>query len=397
MVTTTDFYAGLSEVKNFAELTDPSVYTRAPSDWFVIITDVQDSTKAIRSGHYKAVNCVGAATIIATLNLTKDNPIPYAFGGDGATLLIPPQLKARALAVLGGTREMAKSSFDLVLRIGCVPVSMIEESGRQIAVAKFKTSETVNQAAFFGSGLAYAEALVKDPRPDNPFRVEVSAHDDSALEGLECRWQPLANKNGEIVSLVVKAISEDALKDSAIYEEVLEQIKTIYGSIDHLNPVQSQALKLSLGAASLTYEARLRRAGRSFVQRLQYLFRIWIFNVLWQRIFSRRKVLFGIDWGKYRDDVILNSDYRKFDGVLRMVIDGNKEQRARLDHYLAARSEVGELVYGIHVSKTALITCLILNRDGNHIHLIDGNDGGYALAATQLKDQLKKRQVTLSA
>ena len=44
-----------------------------------------------------------------------------------------------------------------------------------------------------------------------------------------------------------------------------------------------------------------------------------------------------------------------------------------------------------HTSETALMTCVIDGYDGNHVHFVDGADGGYALAAKQLKAQLKAR------
>jgi hypothetical protein len=34
------------------------------------------------------------------------------------------------------------------------------------------------------------------------------------------------------------------------------------------------------------------------------------------------------------------------------------------------------------------MTCLVLNRRNHHFHLIDSADGGYALAAKQLKARL---------
>ncbi len=34
------------------------------------------------------------------------------------------------------------------------------------------------------------------------------------------------------------------------------------------------------------------------------------------------------------------------------------------------------------------MTCLIFNRDGEHVHFVDGADGGYAESATQTKSQL---------
>ena len=52
----------------------------------------------------------------------------------------------------------------------------------------------------------------------------------------------------------------------------------------------------------------------------------------------------------------------------------------------------GWIVYGIHLSDSALITCQFDSfDDGKHMHFIDGGNGGYALAAKTLKSQLKER------
>ena len=39
-------------------------------------------------------------------------------------------------------------------------------------------------------------------------------------------------------------------------------------------------------------------------------------------------------------------------------------------------------------SREALITCLVESHAGRHLHFVDGSEGGYALAARQLKAQL---------
>ncbi len=49
------------------------------------------------------------------------------------------------------------------------------------------------------------------------------------------------------------------------------------------------------------------------------------------------------------------------------------------------------ICFGIHESPHALMTCLFENlQPGGHNHFIDGGDGGYAIAAKHLKDQLAK-------
>lgn len=54
----------------------------------------------------------------------------------------------------------------------------------------------------------------------------------------------------------------------------------------------------------------------------------------------------------------------------------------------AGSTRRGQIAYGVHVSHQAMMTCLMFNLQ-DHVHFIDGADGGYALAAKQLKDQLR--------
>lgn len=84
----------------------------------------------------------------------------------------------------------------------------------------------------------------------------------------------------------------------------------------------------------------------------------------------------------------MNTDHRKFDGMLRMVLDLAPEECARLREHLDAGAASGSLAYGLRESEEALMTCFIRGYAGGHVHFLDGADGGYALAARQLKAQL---------
>jgi hypothetical protein len=44
----------------------------------------------------------------------------------------------------------------------------------------------------------------------------------------------------------------------------------------------------------------------------------------------------------------------------------------------------------MEIKESGVITCFAKNCKDQHIHFIDGGDGGYAMAARQLKAQLSK-------
>jgi hypothetical protein len=72
-----------------------------------------------------------------------------------------------------------------------------------------------------------------------------------------------------------------------------------------------------------------------------------------------------------------------------MVIAGTEAQRAELTSYLEEEYRSGRLAYGVHVTDRALVTCVVFERMGRQVHFVDGADGGYAMAARELKQRLR--------
>ena len=55
------------------------------------LSDIVRSTAAIAAGRYKAVNTAAAAVIAAVANALGDEDFPFVFGGDGASIALPPE------------------------------------------------------------------------------------------------------------------------------------------------------------------------------------------------------------------------------------------------------------------------------------------------------------------
>jgi len=91
----------------------------------------------------------------------------------------------------------------------------------------------------------------------------------------------------------------------------------------------------------------------------------------------------------YLEQMQANTDFRKYDGLLRLVLDVTPAQADAIEAYLATQHAAGRLVYGTHQADASLMTCLVFSvADGQHIHFIDGADGGFALAAQAFKARL---------
>ena len=134
------FYEQIEGFSDFSQFTQLELYRPLPSTWFILITDVRGSTNAVEAGLYKEVNSLGVASIVALLNAVSPLKVPYVFGGDGATVCIPPSSKEAAESALVAAKQMAKNNFGLDLRIGMVAMSDIEAAGHQILVSKYQPS-----------------------------------------------------------------------------------------------------------------------------------------------------------------------------------------------------------------------------------------------------------------
>ena len=381
------FYADLPPLDQFLALANPNNYADAPADWYALITDVVASTEAIAQGQYKEVNVLGASSIIAVLNAVAPLDVPFVFGGDGAVLLVPPTAVQVAREALLGVRALAHDSFGLDLRVGIVPLTAVVPQ-HPVRVAKVCLSSVYCQASFIGGGLTYATELIKT----NPiYRLDLPGNHSSAnLSGLECRWQDIPSPQGHTLSLIVAALPSGGYVNEYLYREVLETIASIYGGGESYHPVAAAtALNLSVNPGRLRAEAKARAKSSQWGDRARYTAKAYLETLLGIGMMAGKVKTGGVDWGQYKADVRAASDYQKIDDLLRMVIAGSPAQTDQLVRYLEARLEKGHLTYGIHVSDRALMTCLIMDRRDRHFHLIDGADGGYALAAQRLKARLQ--------
>ena len=268
------FYQQLKPFKRFSDFTESGNYADCPKEWFVVITDVKGSTRAIERGDYKAVNALGVASIMAVLNAVKSESIPFVFGGDGASLCIPPDKAEVVRSALVATRIMADEQFDLDLRIGMVPVKTILDAGEQIRIAKYQVSDHYQQAMFRGGGLRYAEALVKGPA-DNPYLVnheEIEPIGD--FHGFECRWNEIPTPHEETIALLIQAVEENENSRDELLVRIHAKIREIYGSAEKHHPVRAETLSLTFSLRQLAGEIAIRTAFKSVVYRIFYTTRL---------------------------------------------------------------------------------------------------------------------------
>lgn len=386
------FYRDLPALPSFAAAIDTRHHVDLPDDWWVVIADIVDSTRAIADGAYKKVNTVGVACIAAIANLDRSIELPFLFGGDGATFAIPERLCAPAVIALRGAQQLAADSFGLQLRAGLIRVGELRAAGHWVRVAKLALSEQINQPFFSGCGWEEAERRIKrgDPGVQHVRPDEGAA--SASFEGFECRWQNVPSFRDVKLALIVVATGLDPALNQTTYTRVLARIGEIFGDPGNHHPLHAGALQLSFSPQVLSGETKVRSAGRGFLAGLGYAFRLLLQNVAGWWLFRHDLDTASVAWSRYRDDLVRHSDFRKFDGALRMLLDAGEAQIAELAAWLDAERAAGRLAWGMHRSREALITCLVESRAGKHLHFVDGSDGGYALAARQLKAQLGERR-----
>ena len=200
------------------------------------------------------------------------------------------------------------------------------------------------------------------------------------LSGLSCRFEEIPSRHGLILSVLVLPTPG---ADPAAFRRLIEEIVTLVErSPDSCRPVPPGGPPLRWPPAGVEFEARARRGGSLFRRRA---------GVLVHTLFAYVLMRFGISVGGfvpkiYVQQLVENSDFRKYDDGLRMILDCTRELESELGRRLAAAASQGIVRYGLHAQDAAMMTCFTPSAmRADHVHFIDGARGGYATAATALK------------
>lgn len=357
-------------------------FQRVPEDWHVLITDVKNSTQAVSEGKHSLVNLIATGSIIASLNLARKAGIniPFFFGGDGATLIVPEQILSPLLQALQEHKKNSLENFQLHLRVGSMPVSQVYEEKHRLLISKANMSPILPIPLVLGSGLKYAEDQIKqeEPRADSEQNSQESLLD---LAGMECRWNkitPPENKQ-EVLSLLVESLDEE--KQGRVFKKVLQEVENIFGNQGKRNPISVQKLRLDASLDKIRTEMKVKLGKNS----LAYLLENWLRTLIGD-------IYFRFDKGgkMYLDNLVKLSDTLVIDGRINTVISGTIGQRSRLIEKLDQIEASGDILYGIHSSPESIMSCYVTDREDQHIHFVDGSGGGYTQAAKMLKRKIRE-------
>jgi len=178
--------------------------------------------------------------------------------------------------------------------------------------------------------------------------------------------------------LVVPARDADATAFRKVIEDIIALVER---SPDAGRPVPPDGPPLKWPPSGNKYEVSAMRG--SLLKRRAFV----LANTLFIYVIMR----FGISVGgfvpkTYVQQVVENSDFRKYDDGLRMILDCTPELEGALTKVLAAEAAAGIVRYGLHRQDAAMMTCFTPSAlRSDHVHFIDGARGGYASAASALK------------
>lgn len=377
-----DFFAQLPALTRSGDTFDTTKYRAAPDDWELVVTDIVGSTQAVAQGRHKTVNFVAAMAIAALKNLCAPIPLPFLFGGDGSVVMVPPEFSAQARQALARVRGFALREFGMQLRVGICPAQVLRAFGSDVRVGRFEPTPGNHFGVFLGGGVGMLEAAARgrgDPALIAQVAVPEALDDQVAvdLDGLSCRWNPLQSGRGRMLSLIIQGASDPGV----VHARVMQLARQGGGDA----PVRPDNLSTSWPPKGFLLEAQAtRRGGPLWLAVLKVLAN----TLLARLIFIVGRPVGGFDPARYIQEISSNTDFCKHDDTVSFVIDCPQDCIASIRSYLDQQMAERQLRYGMHVSETALMTCLVTAAAGGlHVHFVDGGDGGYTAAARAMKAQ----------
>jgi len=361
-------------------LTDERGFEAVPEDWAIVMADVSGSTQAVAAGLHHEVNLAATGSVVAVGNVLRDIDkrlrVPFFFGGDGATFLIPPLALDDVLQALERYQIHVARSMGLTLKVGAHSVAGAYAEGHTLRLARVGINALLSLPVVLGTGIKYAERIIKaalDEESEEAIEVKVN------LEGMECRWDeiqpPLAAQR--VYCLV--AVCLDDQRQGAVYGEVLRALDGTFGRHEIRQPITRAKLKLDFAMGKIRREMRARLGQHEWYDAL----RQWIITLIGPLYFK-----FSEEGRAYLGRVIDMSHTLMIDGSLNFIVTGTASQCAAIEAYLTKAEARGDLVYGSYTARAAIMSCYVVDRQTDHAHFVDGTEGGFTNAARVLKEKL---------
>ena len=321
------FYSSL-EVLNMpvSAVFKEEYFSEVPDNWYIIISDIKNSTAAVTAGKINDVNLVAAGCLIIALNIAKEKniDIPFFFGGDGGTMIVPEVMLQPLLTGLQLHNNASKNNFGLDMHIGFLSVKEINAAGHFIKIARLRVGMGFSKAIVVGDGLHYAEQIIKQvPRS---LEKEEENEGTADLTGLECRWDKVKSpsEEKEVICYLIEAV--DAHQQLRVYHDVMQTMDEVFGEYEKRNPITPKRLKLSLHYDKIKREMLVKYGSWQPGYLLLNMFK----NSLGHISIKYNLTIKNFNGGKYLAQLIANADTLTIDGRINTVVAGTMDKRLLL-------------------------------------------------------------------
>ena len=354
-----------------------NLFINLPASWRVVVTDIKGSSGVVFQGGHKLVNLIATGSIVCVLNIAAARKIavPFFFGGDGATFLIPENIAPEIFNSLSEYSLQIRENHEVEIRVGSVPVSRIYNAGESLKISRYQYSRSYVIPVILGHGLQYAENLIKEGPRDSLSAARHPA--DVMLDGLQCRWDVISAPidKDEVVTFLIAALPGTG--QAPAFKGILDKLDEVYGDSVTRQPITVRRLRLSstLGDAAQGMLIRMKSSR-------------WLTSLKKRWLIILGYIFFRTNRGKhYLKTLTESADTLVLDGRINTVISGRKVQREAMVQFLNKLESDGLIIYGMDVSTASIMSCYVPDLTTGHIHFVDGHGGGYTKAAKMLKSK----------
>ncbi|MDW5290789.1 DUF3095 family protein [Formosa sp. PL04] len=364
-------------------LASESLFSDVPNTWHVVVVDIQNSTQAVDEGKHHQVNLTATGAIISVLNIIRKEKqsieIPYFFGGDGATFILPTLFLNKIILILENYSLHIKRNTNLILRVGHISVAYLSTQKAGLKIAKHQLTDQLSIPIVLGNGLKKAEEIIKNNFEEN--NISHFEKDLLNLEGMECRWKQInpTQSQKKVICLLLDAVNETDQR--AIYRAIINQMNTVFGTFKSRQPIKSNNLSLDFSLLKIWEEMKISLVNKNLI----YLIKNWIAT-----LFGKLYLNLSPNGKQYLKQIGQLSHTFMLDGMINTIFTAEQQNIDLFIDYLNRLEKDNKIIYGIHITHASVMSCYVLDRKTKHSHFVDGTEGGYTSAAKMFKEKLLK-------
>ncbi len=378
------FYTELPIHKlNLTELLSSKTHFKTvPKDWYIVVIDIESSTQAVKHKLHHPVNYAASISIVAILNeLQSIDPkieIPYFFGGDGTTFLVPHSCVQRLMLILENVKDDVYKNNFLTLRVGTIQIAELNKvEPASLQISKLQLTDTLIVPIVTGNGLQNAEKIIKKKLTNDVSEARQNMY--VTTKGCKCRWDRIAPVEASNKVLCFIANITDDAKNLEVLHAISKTLDTIFGNYTKRLPLQFEALKNYDAIQDIHEELSDVFDDSSMLDAL-------ILNVS----SISNSIYNSTDMGKaFIAEFRASALAMLIDGAYSDIITGSKQQIEEFIKFMDALEVSGAITYGYHVTDSTVLSCYVAAPKGGFVQLLDGNEGGYSTAAKMLKVKSK--------